>query len=127
MISDGDERRVEKLFALLREQESCSAPTFEETLERHHRFAGWLVNLPPGAKVGMAALLLVVLLSPVLLFWNPESEADLSALEPGTLEIVQWNSPTDFLMETDDSFLSEVPEIGVGSDWMSTGDDHFDQ
>jgi len=127
MNSHEDERRLETLFALLREQETCSAPTFEETLERHHRFAGWLVNLSSGAKVAMAALLVVVLLSPVLLFWNPESEDDLSALEPGTLEIVQWNSPTDFLMETDDSFMSEVPEIGASSDWMSTGDDLFDQ
>ncbi len=128
MNSQGDERRVEKLFALLREQDSRSAPSFEATLGRRHRFPGWLVNVPTGVKVAMAALLLIFFLSPALLLWNSGSETDLNALDPGTLEIVQWNSPTDFLMNTDDSFMTEIPEIGSdSSDWMATGDDLFAQ
>jgi hypothetical protein len=124
MNSPTDDSRFARLFACLKEHDRRSALSFEEVLEGRRTLLERLLTLPAGMKLMATALLAIVVLSPLILIWHGGGETDLGAIDSSALAIVQWDSPTDFLMESDDEFLTDMPSIGDDlSDWLQADDD----
>ena len=108
MTKDKD-RKIRSVFEQLRQEEERIVPEFHKVLygqDSPHRAIGWRYWWRPA----VALLFLFLMAGPVLYFSLRETaihEDEISS------ELGRWESPTDFLLSFNDSFLdSSLPEIG---------------
>jgi hypothetical protein len=117
MNTDREDLRIRHLFERLRLADSARTPSYPEVLKSGAEDADrvstdrWRLRW---AWVAVPALLVLMLASPLLEAPEfTESDATVAA------NLYGWQSPTDFLLEPEDSLLlSSLPELEL-EDWTA--------
>jgi hypothetical protein len=98
---------IKRLFSALRREEGRYIPAFEEALgpEKELQTAGSLFW-----RYKVVAVMAVVLAIALPLIYQLRNGVD--PVQAPTVDLYQWESPTDFLMTfPDQTLMSDVPEI----------------
>lgn len=120
MTSDKNDQRIRRLFEQLRATDEAP-PGFSAVLKgrarRRHFGSGWLQP----ARVVLAGLIGLAI-GLTVWFRHPEQSAGSPGSETLVVEMLEWESPTDFLLHFEqESLLSSVPSLDAElSDWTAT-------
>jgi hypothetical protein len=110
-MRDQEETRLRELFHRLKTEDELSAPPFSQTLDGQQR-------RDPVVSVWSFKLRLAVCLFAVILFAVPLmiylTQASFESGEEFAVDVLEWESPTDFLLTyLDEPLLITVPTVEI--------------
>jgi len=111
MSSERKDETIRRLFREQRLRDERITPTFESILApKEKRSRTWIGHvLLKQPRVAVAAFLLLVIGIPLVLVFDRQTESETIQ---ASLEIMDWESPTDFLLSYSDSTaLETVPTL----------------
>ncbi len=105
-------RDLRRLFAAARRADASRAPAFDRLWpsgRRSHAERGWRRRLPDLRLAAATGGLAVVILGLALWPWASTPAPPAQAVTVS----IDWQGPTDFLLDIDGELLSTLPTIGV--------------
>jgi len=109
-MSTEEETRIKELFHQLREQDKIAAPSFSETLDARRRSGGlvagfWSFRL----KLTLTVMVVVAFFIPLLVHLKRDPNEPSEQL---TVKVLEWESPTDFLLTfSEDTLWTTLPIV----------------
>lgn len=115
-----EDLEIRELFEELRKEEEQHVPSFDRVLTGSQSPGFRVRRLPAwGLAAGVIAVLLILIPATLMIQNGGDQAAGVAELD-----VANWESPTDFLLDfDDDSLLSEIPSLDLNlEDWtLSNG------
>ena len=117
MNQDWEEQKLRELFHELKQEDERFAPSFARDWEAALSRLGKARSPRRLVRVATAAMMLILLIGSVAVFFSHPSRKPALTETPGsTIFLSQWRSPTNFLLQSPgEQLLKTVPHLGLSS------------